>query len=129
MQNSLLVELEPRFSPHPRVALLAFCLVPSALVTLPDPDKKRHLAKLVDLYEEDFASPESVSHQMVMQLENLVAVADVAAWQTCLPTSPSQAVPHALRTRQSCIQTHGYYCRCSAHCQSLVVRVRDHLAL
>ncbi len=61
----MLVELETRFSPHHRVALLGLCLVPSALVTLPDPDEKSHLAKLVDLYEEDLASPESVSHQMV----------------------------------------------------------------
>ena len=63
--DHLLVELETRFSPRPRVALLGFCLVPSALVTLSDPDVKSHLAKLVDLYEEDLASPESVSHQMV----------------------------------------------------------------
>ena len=63
--DHLLVELETRLSPHHRVALLGLCLVPSALVTLPDPDVKSQLVKLMDLYEEDLASPESVSHQVV----------------------------------------------------------------
>ena len=92
--DHLLAELETRFSPHHRVALLGLCLIPSALVTLPDPDVKNHLAKLVDLYEDDLASPESVSHQMVswkikwqQQMEQ--------HGKACLPTSPSQALPHA----------------------------------
>ena len=92
--DRLLLELEAIFSPHHRVALLGHCLVPSALVTLPDPDVRSHLAKLVDLYEEDIASPETVSHQMVswkikwqQQMEQHV--------KACLPTSPSQALPHA----------------------------------
>ena len=92
--DHLLAELETRFSPHHRVALLGLCLIPSALVTLPDPDVKIHLAKLVDLYEEDLAFPESVSHQMVswkikwqQQMEQ--------HGKACLPTSPSQALPHA----------------------------------
>ena len=46
--DHLLVELETRFSPHHHVALLRLCLV-----GLPDPDVKSHLAKLVDLCEED----------------------------------------------------------------------------
>ena len=58
--DHLLVELETRFSPHHCVALLGLCLVASTLVTRPDQDGKIHLAKLVDLYEEDLASPESV---------------------------------------------------------------------
>ena len=92
--DHLLAELETRFSPHHRVALLGLCLIPSALVTLPDPDVKNHLAKLVDLYEDNLASPESVSHQMVswkikwqQQMEQ--------HGKACLPTSPSQALPHA----------------------------------
>ena len=55
--DHLLAELETRFSPHHRVALLGICLIPSALVTLPDPDVENHVAKLVDLYEDDLASP------------------------------------------------------------------------
>ena len=47
--DHLLVELETRFSRHHSVALLGLCLVPSVLVTLPYPDVKSHLAKLVDL--------------------------------------------------------------------------------
>ena len=42
--DHLLAELETRFSPHHRVALLGLCLIPSALATLPDPDIKNHLA-------------------------------------------------------------------------------------
>ena len=63
--DHLLVELDTIFSLHHRAALLGLCLVPSALVTLPGPDVKSHVAKLVDLYEEDLASSQSVSHQMV----------------------------------------------------------------
>ena len=92
--DHLLAELETRFSPHHRVALLGLCLVPSPLVTLHDLDVKSHLAKLVDLYEDDLASPESVSHQMVswkikwqQQMEQ--------HGKACLPTSPSQALQHA----------------------------------
>ena len=91
--DHLLVELQTRFSRHHCVPLLRLCLVPSSLVTLPDPDVKNHLAKLVDLYE-DLASPESVSHQMVswkikwqQQMEQ--------HGKACLPTSPSQALQHA----------------------------------
>ena len=36
----LLAELDTRFSRHHSVALLGLCLVPAALVTLPDPDVK-----------------------------------------------------------------------------------------
>ena len=61
--DHLLVELETRFITHHRVALLELCLEPSALVTLLGPDVKSHLAKPVDLYEEELASPENVSHQ------------------------------------------------------------------
>ena len=64
------------------------------LVTLPDPNVKSHLAKLVDLDEEDLASPESVSYQMVcwkikwqQQMEQHGKV--------CLPTSQSQVLTHA----------------------------------
>ena len=65
--DHLLVELDTKFGAHHRLPLLRLRLVPSALVTLSDPDigLKSHAAKLVDLYEEDLATPESVSHQMV----------------------------------------------------------------
>ena len=92
--DHLLLELQTRFSPHHRVALIGLRLVPSALVTLHDPDVKSNLAKLVVLYEEDLASTEIVSHQVVswkikwqQQMEQ--------HGKACLPTSPSQALPHA----------------------------------
>ena len=47
--DHLLVELVTIFSPHQCITLLGLCLVPSALVTQPGPDVKKHLAKLVDL--------------------------------------------------------------------------------
>ena len=96
--DHLLVKPETRFSPHHHVTFLGICLVSlhSALVTLPDPDLKSHLNKRVGLglNEEDLASPESVSHQMVswkikwqQQMEQ--------HGKACLTTSPSQALPHA----------------------------------
>ena len=94
MVDHLLVELETRFSPHHRAALLGLCLVPSALVTLPDTDVNSNLAKLVDQYEGDLPSPESVFNQMhswkikwQQQMEQ--------HGNACLPTSPSQALQHA----------------------------------
>ena len=92
-----LVELEARFSHHHRVALLGLCLVPSALVTLPNPDVRSHLAKLVDIYEEYLASPESVFHQMVswkIKWQKQMA----QHGKTCLPASPSQGLPHTTRS-------------------------------
>ena len=76
--DHMLVELEARFSPHHRVAILGLCLVPSALVTLPDPDVRSHLAKLVDLYEEGYRIPRKCVPSDG-QLENQVAEADGAA--------------------------------------------------
>ena len=76
------VELETKFNPHHLVALLGLCLVPSALVTLPDPDGKGQLAKLVDLYEKDLASPESVSHQMVSWKIKWQQQMEQHAWQS-----------------------------------------------
>lgn len=92
--DHLVVELERRFSPHHCIALLGLCLVPSALVTLPDQDVKGNLAKLVEQYEEDLPSPASVSSQLHSWK---------IKWQeqmrqhgkACLPNSPSQALPHA----------------------------------
>ena len=58
-----------------------------------DRDVKSHPARLGHLCEEDLASTESVSHQMVswkikwqQQMEQ--------HGKACLPTSPSQALPH-----------------------------------
>ena len=82
--DQLLVEIQDTtFSPHHRVALLGICLVYSAFAILPDPDVNSHLAKLVDLYEEYLVSQESASHQMEQH------------GKSCLPTSPSHALPHA----------------------------------
>ena len=122
--DHLLVELDARFNPHHRVVLLGLCLAPPALVTLPDPDVRSHLANLVDLYEEDIASPESVSHQVVSwQIK----------WQQQMEQhgKPASLLYHhkLYRTRQVCTQTYGCCCWCSAHCRSQVVRVKDHLAL
>ena len=124
--DHLLVELETRFSPHHRVALIGLCLVPSTLVTLPDPGVtlKGHLAKLVDLYEEDLASPESVSRQMISWQSKWQQQMEQHG-KACLPTYRRKHY----RTRHVCTQICGYCCWCSAHCRSHVVRVRDHLAL
>ena len=105
--DHLLVELETIFSPHHRAALLGLCLVPSALVTLPGPDVKSHVAKLVYLYEEDLAYPESVSHQMVSWK---------IKWQQHIWQSLPPYFTIASSTRQVCTQTYGYCCWCSVHC-------------
>ena len=110
-------------SPH-RVVLLGLCLAHPALVTLPDPDVRSHLANLVDLYEEYIASQEGVSHQVVSwQIK----------WQQQMEQhgKPASLLYHhkLYRTRQVCTQTYGCCCWCSAHCRSQVVRVKDHLAL
>ena len=94
LADHLLVELDTRFSPHHRVALLGLCLVPSALVTLPDLVVENHLAKLVDLYEEDLAYPENVPNQMVSWKIKWQQQMEQHS-KACLPTSPSQALPHA----------------------------------
>ena len=98
--DRLLVELDTIFSPHRRVALLGLCMVPLALVTQPDPDVKSHLSKLVKVYEEYLASPESVSHQMVswkIKWQQQMEQHDKA----CLPSPPSQALPHATSLYQN----------------------------
>ena len=91
--DHLLAELETRLSPHHRVALLGLCLVPSVLVTIPGPDVKTHLAKLVDLYEEDLAS------QKVFPIRGSIGktsgAAGGTAWQSLPPYFPIASLPHA----------------------------------
>ena len=92
--DHLLSEMEQRFTPHQKIALLGFSLIPSPLVTLPQPEVKENLAKLVAQYKGDLPSPASVGSQIHSWK---------IKWQTelqehgkaCLPTSPLEALPHA----------------------------------
>ena len=94
MIDHFLTDMKSRFSPHHRVALLGLSLVPSALVSLSADNIKANVAGLVAQYQHDLRSPRSVAtqvHSWKLKWEEKAKQHGKA----CLPTSPSEALPHA----------------------------------
>ena len=90
--DHLLSELTTRFSSHHKTALLGFCLIPVALISMSSQSSSESCFKLAEMYWEDLPSPESFSSEIqtwkVKCQEHLRNYGDAS-----LPDFPSNTLP------------------------------------